>query len=261
MATSQRLRLSNERRKRHTNRRPIVSYGVILLYFPPDSDTYNVLLYQRRDSFEYMDFIRGIWHTEDHAMKLLEGMRPSEKKRVLLHSFDEIWNDLWVDHSCRLYTEGYQRAKYKFIRATAFFSKLPIDSSGAKRSLWGFPKGKKNYHFENPIDCALREFEEETHIPRESISIQSETPFVEIFTGSNNRKYMTKYFLGVTISDTLPELIDLPGRLRTQTISEEAAVIRWCSREDATMLLNSRRVDLLINAVDTYDTLAAMRSN
>jgi 8-oxo-dGTP pyrophosphatase MutT (NUDIX family) len=35
---------------------------------------------------------------------------------------------------------------------------------------WEFPKGRKNYQ-ERDIDCALREFEEETGISKENINI------------------------------------------------------------------------------------------
>ena len=60
---------------------------------------------------------------------------------------------------------------------------------------WGFPKGRRNYK-EKDIDCALREFEEETGYSKHNlIFIKNLNPFEEIFTGSNLKSYKHKYFL------------------------------------------------------------------
>jgi 8-oxo-dGTP pyrophosphatase MutT (NUDIX family) len=60
---------------------------------------------------------------------------------------------------------------------------------------WEFPKGRRNYQ-EKDIDCALREFEEETGIPKKNIVVvENLLPFEEIYIGSNHKSYKHKYFL------------------------------------------------------------------
>ena len=60
---------------------------------------------------------------------------------------------------------------------------------------WEFPKGRRNFK-EKDLDCALREFEEETGISRNKISIvENILPFEEIFIGTNHKSYKHKYFL------------------------------------------------------------------
>jgi 8-oxo-dGTP pyrophosphatase MutT (NUDIX family) len=60
---------------------------------------------------------------------------------------------------------------------------------------WEFPKGRRNFE-EKDIDCALREFEEETGISSNFISIiENVLPFEEIFIGTNHKSYKHKYFL------------------------------------------------------------------
>ena len=60
---------------------------------------------------------------------------------------------------------------------------------------WEFPKGRRNSK-ERDIDCALREFEEETGINKNRISvIENILPFEEIFIGTNHKSYKHKYFL------------------------------------------------------------------
>ena len=60
---------------------------------------------------------------------------------------------------------------------------------------WGFPKGRRNY-CEKDLDCALREFEEETGYNRnEIILVENLIPLEEIFTGSNYKIYKHRYYL------------------------------------------------------------------
>ena len=61
---------------------------------------------------------------------------------------------------------------------------------------WGFPKGRRNYN-ESDIDCALREFYEETGFKNKNISfiVNNLAPFEEIFMGSNYKSYKHRYFL------------------------------------------------------------------
>jgi 8-oxo-dGTP pyrophosphatase MutT (NUDIX family) len=60
---------------------------------------------------------------------------------------------------------------------------------------WGFPKGRRKLH-ENDKDCALREFCEETGIPKEYIHILDHmAPFEEIFFGTNNVLYRHSYYI------------------------------------------------------------------
>ena len=59
---------------------------------------------------------------------------------------------------------------------------------------WGFPKGRRNYK-ESNINCALREFEEETGYDKQSVSIiKNLLPFEETFVGSNLKSYKHIYF-------------------------------------------------------------------
>ena len=72
-----------------------------------------------------------------------------------------------------------------------------IDKSDTKwdETEWEFPKGRRNSR-EKDLECALREFEEETGIDCENICvIQNVLPFEETFIGTNHKSYKHKYFL------------------------------------------------------------------
>ena len=67
---------------------------------------------------------------------------------------------------------------------------------------WGFPKGRKNA-YESDIQCALREYEEETGYSRNDLNlIKNILPYEEIFTGSNYKSYKHKYFIAKSHEST-----------------------------------------------------------
>ena len=89
---------------------------------------------------------------------------------------------------------------------------------------WGFPKGRRNY-IEKDLECALREFEEETGYNKNNlIIIKNLNPFEEIFTGSNLKSYKHKYFL--TKIDVNDSLVD------TTYQKSEIGDMKWFSYEE-----------------------------
>ena len=96
----------------------------------------------------------------------------------------------------------------------------------------GFPKGRRN-HLELDIDCALREWEEETGYKRTSIDlIQNISPFEETFTGSNYKSYKHKYYIALFLGDDKEDILEENydktevGKLEWKTYEESKRVIR-----------------------------------
>ena len=141
---------------------PITSYGIIL-FSRNESGNIVFLLGQRRDSYAYIEFIRGTYHHRNSLYYLFSQMTPDEVKRIKehKHKFDTLWEDLWVNHEGRLFHYGYARASRSFNNAMIQLDEiLGRIEPGIKEPQWGFPKGKKHKE-ETEIECALREFQEE----------------------------------------------------------------------------------------------------
>ena len=148
---------------------PITSYGLILFCFPEnpgesssseeDIEGPLFLIYQRRDNFEYMDFLRGVWVSEGQLPALFSLMSHEERERIRNYTFHELWNDLWVIQDCRIYKDGVTKAekKYDSIKNQIPYL-LDTTTSCIYHPPWGFPKGKKNGYHEDPLKCAIREF-------------------------------------------------------------------------------------------------------
>ncbi len=175
------------------------------------------LLVQRKHSIGYIDFLRGRYRIDniDGINFLFQHMMKNEIENISIKPFDELWRDLWNNDETKLNNiqKEYTFAKQKFetLKSSSdielnldFYVKnvQPIYKSNE----WGFPKGRKG-KYESPKDCAVREFVEETNIPREKIKlIDLIDPIEENLIGTNGIKYRHIYYIAEIIEDYLPEI-------------------------------------------------------
>jgi len=77
----------------------------------------------------------------------------------------------------------------------------PIGSDGTRGKLheepeWGIPKGRRD-NKETDLQCAIREFQEETQLTDNTITIYKNImPLEEVYVGNNGIKYRHIYFIG-----------------------------------------------------------------
>jgi 8-oxo-dGTP pyrophosphatase MutT (NUDIX family) len=177
--------------------------------------------------------MRGNWNSNDDIKTLLLSMTREEHQRLCSYSFEELWNDLWVARSTgRAINDAREKVKNKFNRIR---KKLPpmIESitDVVEETQWGFPKGKKNTD-ETDVQCALREFNEETRIDCSELDIQDIRPFVEIYKGGNKKLYRTHYFVAECKKKMIPEYTGTPSCIRKKTISDEASDLKWMTVDE-----------------------------
>lgn len=185
---------------------PITSYGIIAFNLNPQGNKF--LMIRRKDSFGYIDFIRGKYSPYNiyQIQNILNEMSITEKERILTQPFDKLSRDMWSGVSSNQYKneEHISSKKMEQIKTGVIVNnelvtlKDLIDKSDTKwtETEWEFPKGRRNLK-EKDLDCALREFQEETGILSSKINIvENILPFEEIFIGTNHKSYKHKYFLG-----------------------------------------------------------------
>jgi 8-oxo-dGTP pyrophosphatase MutT (NUDIX family) len=189
----------------HQCKLPITSYGIIL--FRPSIEGLQFLMIRRKDSFGYIDFMRGKYspYNTHQLQTMIDEMSIAEKERIIAEPFEKLWSQMWGDNSKTQFKneEFASSKKFKQIKEgvtiydETYTLKDIIDKSETKwtETEWEFPKGRRNPK-EKDLDCAIREFEEETGIPISKIKIiQNVLPFEEIFIGTNHKSYKHKYFL------------------------------------------------------------------
>jgi 8-oxo-dGTP pyrophosphatase MutT (NUDIX family) len=194
---------------------PIMSFGIICYKIIDNNVKY--IMIQRKDSLSFMEFVRGKYNVDDYdyLKQLFEYMTDNEKKMILNNSFDNIWNYTWSQntHNNFKQTKEYIDSKNKFdnIINTSYFKNL-ISLKNYKNNYteqeWGFPKGRKKIK-ESDIDCAIREFCEETQLYKDDIQIDSKIiPFQEIFFGTNNILYKHVYYIAKIVKEDAKILLD-----------------------------------------------------
>jgi len=220
-------------------KRPITSLGIIC--YRNKNDTIEYLMIQRKDSLGYVDFLRGKYneYNEFHLKNLIHEMTDYEIDQILNISYGDLWDKLWNKTN-----EPYDiKHKEKMLYVLKQKRHLLI-KNGWMCPEWGFPKGRRNYK-ESDIECALREFKEETGYPHNKIVlINNIYPFDEVFTGSNLKSYKHKYFTGyMNYEDTL---------YNATFQKSEIGNMKWCNYEECISTIRGYNIEKkhVINCVN-----------
>jgi 8-oxo-dGTP pyrophosphatase MutT (NUDIX family) len=212
---------------------------------------------RRKDSFGYIDFIRGKYSPYNicHLQNIINEMSDSEKEMILTVPFENLWKQMWGN------TPNAQFKNEEIISS----KKIEIIKNGINvnneiitlkdiveksttiwnETEWEFPKGRRN-HKEKDLECALREFEEETGISKNKITIiDNVLPYEEIFIGSNHKSYKHKYFLAyIDESEDLLSNYQVTevSKLEWKTIDECLNSIRPYNLEKRKLISNINKV-------------------
>jgi len=212
---------------------------------------------RRKDSFGYIDFIRGKYSPYNiyQIQNIVNEMSLSEKQRILTETFSTLWNDMWGDTSISQYKNEEQSSQKKMdlIRdgvtinneLVTLQSIVNNSTSSWNETEWEFPKGRRNFK-EKDLECALREFEEETGISSPKITIvENVLPFEEIFIGTNHKSYKHKYFLAY-MNETEDYLHNFQvtevSKLEWKTVDECLEAIRPYNLEKKELISNINKV-------------------
>jgi 8-oxo-dGTP pyrophosphatase MutT (NUDIX family) len=192
---------------------PIISFGIIC--YKIEKNEVKYLMIQRKDSLSFMEFVRGKYEITniEYIKKLLLNMTIGERDMILTNSFENIWNYIWfqTDNNSNKNNKEYMNSKFKFslLNENNFLKNYITSIKGVFFSQeWGFPKGRRKIK-ENDIDCAIREFYEETRIKEDDITIIKEiNPFEEMFFGTNGIMYKHLYYISKLKNTEIPIEID-----------------------------------------------------
>lgn len=238
----------------HQCKLPIISYGIIVFRYN-EKKNIEYLMIRRKDSFGYIDFMRGKYNLQqkESLQKSIDEMSNEEKQRVLDNDFDTLWKQLWLDNISSQYKneEVISMKKYDLVKNGIFINsdwitlKHMIENSQTcwEETEWEFPKGRRNLN-EKDMDCAFREFEEETGIPSSYIKIiENVIPFEELFIGSNHKSYKHKYFLAMLNEEN----VDLTRFQLTEVSKVEWKTLDMCLESIRPYHLEKRNILVKIN--------------
>lgn len=210
-------------------------------------DDVKFLLVRRKHSLGYMEFIRGRYDVEDIAYVtfLLNQMVTQELRLIKVGAFDKLWNSMWS------YNRQYQHRDY--ITSRSKFIKLKNNKKKDKLNTiisnidpffahpeWGCPKGRKERN-EPHIDCAKREFMEETGFLEEDFEVMANVdPYVEIFTGTDDIIYKHVYYVAYSTNNRVPT-VDNNNLVQKSEIGD----IGYFNYNDCVLLIRDRHIGRL----------------
>lgn len=245
----------------------IYSFGVIAYCL----ETKKWLLVRRQYSPSYIVLIRGSYRMSDLKIILpMLSVREIEKVQDLISNpdkFDSVFKETISND-----LSEFQYAKLRFIELKSYISVLLLSISGVTDTEWLWPKGRLNFSGnlgkskieekekeekeekieekeekrerdknirEKPLQCAAREFKEETGIELTNQKLVSHKPLIETFRGFNGKLYETKCWIYL-FDDEIQ-----PPKLSSEDSPREIGECKWMTEEEAEKVLNDVKFKLL----------------
>jgi ADP-ribose pyrophosphatase YjhB (NUDIX family) len=227
----------------------VISYGIICFRCPAGIPEYLVVL--RKDTFSFVDFMRGKYSLENrrYILAMFRMMTPAEREIIRDNDFEFCWRYLWNNANCGKRWAEYEesRARFRTLKSGYYlrndesmyfvgFDDIMCHCENVPyEPEWGFPKGRRNIN-EPDMRTAFREFSEEAAIPTDSIMLLSHKPFDETFSGSNGVRYKHVYFVARIEDDCV-----------TRLCANELRDSRWATFEEAVVKFSDtvERVEML----------------
>jgi 8-oxo-dGTP pyrophosphatase MutT (NUDIX family) len=209
------------------------------------------LLIRRRNSLNYVEFIRGKYDINnlDYIEKTINFITNPEKEMIKNNNFDTLWVDLWGNNNNNSeYKESME--KFNLLKSGYYIKKNDINLFIKLEDLinnsiynftepeWGFPKGRRNIKEKN-IDCAKREFQEETTIINNDINIVNIIPVEEVFIASNNLKYKHIYYVGEIRNKNIELKVDNDNINQKMEIGD----IKWFKFNDSLKIIREYNIE------------------
>jgi 8-oxo-dGTP pyrophosphatase MutT (NUDIX family) len=232
------------------------SHGIVL-FTMNDKKEVTFLVAKRRYTYSYIEFLFRKHHRE--KQNLICDMTRREIAQLLTYKFEKLWEDYHLesyfdsyssdlsfrDYAHDLFVENIKKCRSKMLKAI----EVPRGNED-KKLIWEFPKGKRN-NGEMGLQCALREFKEETGIDtKEFVSIHDS--YVENYIGDDDRSYSTILY---------PMYVKDYKKLRAHRkisiyaisddyISSEIRCVRWMSENECKKVLPESKMKFIEYILD-----------
>lgn len=214
----------------------------------------EILFIQRKHSYSYIEFIKGKYDLDNvpYIKELFNEMVQSERDFIIqTNSFYSLWHNLWGEKT-NIETESYKSAKEKYIKFIELFN-ITNFSLRFPELEWGLPKGRRTIN-ESNINCATREFNEETSYNYHQYSIiKNIIPLKEIFKANNNVTYKHIYYLSLLKDfDYIPKI---------KKNNYEINTISWFSFDEALQNIRPYHIEKKKIIIELYKFLINIIEN
>lgn len=249
--------------------KPIVSYGMVCYREVLNNGTNELqyLIVQRLHTYEFIQFIGGNYRVDSREtlQRLFKGMTPEEKNAIICTDFETLWSKVFIrkDGKYNLAKSKYEQLCTGVSSTTSnanttitvsltkkktvctLYELIDKNVSMCKDTSWGFPKGGRESK-ETSVECAIREFCEETNYTFTDIDMTTDKCICEQFEGTDGKVYRYIYFISKFISNYDP-YVDPFNQHQQYEIKD----VKWVTSKSVSDILDSRKCNI-INTVTDY---------
>lgn len=200
-----------------------ISIGIACIDF---SDVPRILIIRKRCTYAYNTFVHGKYEQSEEALlNLFNQMTCEEKIDILSENFDMVWYRFWL-HAPKRASYNHAKEIYNtFVVPNILKIRKLIAQSKNANYLWEIPKGRRETPLENSIQCAIREFQEETNIHNSQYKL---LPHPHNFTFTDEGiTYKNIYYVAVLREPSAPTV-----SFQNSRQVDEVGDIRWASLRD-----------------------------
>lgn len=233
---------------------PVTSYGIACCR-KNSNGQYEILMIKKKCTYSFSEFVRGIYdiNHKQNLIHLFDSMTIDEKICIQTKNFETVWiksHGSMFDGEKGSYGRGFK----KFNALTKVNDGQYLDDiihlSTNAELLWEIPKGRSDKK-EVPVETAIREFMEETHIDKDQYRILfDEGPITYSFTDSGIR-YIYVYYIAVMHSNRVsPKFVYSSSHMQ-----REVGNIKFLPTDKIKLLNNNRLYKLcktIIKKVKRY---------
>lgn len=237
------------------------SYGIGCGRWNIHKQQMEMLMVEKRVSYYFLDFVLNKYTHKDipSLSNMLSNMTTDEKLILKYMNPKKIWFKAWLEdidnpNITLMRLKQYHKFEAKFRETISKikehkFIKL-LNMTKHNNNMWEIPKGRKLNKSEKNLNCAIREFTEETNYDSSKITIINDK-IITVKTVVKNILYIFNYIPGFTYYNEVNTQKPID---KIQEISD----VKWLPLSDI-KLLNTNNI--VINAVESLFNLLKYEYN
>jgi ADP-ribose pyrophosphatase YjhB (NUDIX family) len=199
----------------------ITSYGLVLFTIHKNNVYYVTA--KRRNSIPYLQVMCGRARDAAELEKYIRLLPTEERKMLLKHDCETLYRDLYPTDT-RRYLQTLGRYRTQFQDMITKHKDILDQAAGCDFVQWEFPKGRRK-QYETAVQCAAREFTEETGLTDFDIIIHN--PITSQYVGYDGHYYKSIFFLAYTNKKCAIKYKYNPNLISKRYVSDEMIDARW----------------------------------
>lgn len=189
----------------------------------------EILLVRKRYTYSFNKFVNGRYRSDNNheLIALFNGMTIDEKLDIISLNFSQIWYRVWLNNLQKMSSFYTAKSKFEnnFVADKGARLKRLLSASKENGALvWEIPKGRKKNRIEGNMQCAIREFKEETNVSKKQIKVFLEN--ISYSYISDGTKYTNTYYFALAKNGINPR-VDISHNDQIGEIAE----IKWMGIE------------------------------